>query len=107
MNGEVKFLTPLGREFQTREERVSEIVEELRSIHLAREEERERAILAERQAREAEMRAEEERNRAELATRQAQAAAAREKEAIRRAEQLAAKLRELGVNPDDLPSANS
>ncbi|MDB5311319.1 MAG: Uma2 family endonuclease [Gemmataceae bacterium] len=73
-NGELKLYAPDGREFRTREERVQEIQEELRKTAEAFEEQRQRAI--------------EERNRAD------------EAEAAR--ELLKAKLRELGVNPDDV-----
>jgi hypothetical protein len=73
-NGELKLFTPDGREFRTREERVEEIQEELRKTAEAFEEQRLRAI--------------EERNRAD--------------EAERARELLMAKLRELGVNPDDV-----
>jgi hypothetical protein len=80
-NGEVKIFAPDGREFRTREERVAEIQEELRKTATAFEEERERAI--------------EERKRADDATvRAGQEQAAKEA--------LMAKLRELGMNPDDI-----
>ncbi|HEV3384174.1 MAG TPA: Uma2 family endonuclease [Gemmata sp.] len=81
VNGEVVIYRPDGREFQDREDRVAEIEEELHKASLATEEARARAILAERQARE-----------------EAERVA---KERIAK-EQLAAKLRELGVNPDDI-----
>jgi hypothetical protein len=81
VNGEVRLFTPDGREFRTREERVEEILDELHKTAQAFEEERERAVEAERTAREITKRAEQER----IAK-----------------EQLAAKLHELGVNPDDV-----
>jgi hypothetical protein len=65
---------PDGRKFQAREERVAEIAEELRKTAMAFEDERQRAIDAEWQV---------EAERAARAT-------------------LAAKLRELGVDPDEL-----
>ena len=77
VDGDLKMLGPDGREFQTREERVGEILEELRRTEGAFEQERERAIA----------RGEEHR---------------RADEAQRAKELLAAKLRELGVDPDDL-----
>jgi hypothetical protein len=95
VNGEVKLFAPDGREFRTREERVEEIQVELRKTALAFEDERERAIRAEQLAREVEELAEQERIRAE----QEHDRAEREQAAKNR---LAAKLRELGVNPDDV-----
>lgn len=74
---ELKLFTPDGREFRTREERVQEIQEELHKTATAFEEERQRAI--------------DERNRAD--------------EAERQKELLVAKLRELGVDPDDVLKA--
>jgi hypothetical protein len=71
---ELKLFGPDGREFQTREEREAEILEELHKTSMAFEQERSARI--------------EEARRAEAET--------------RRAEAFAAKLRELGVNPDDL-----
>lgn len=65
--GGLKMCTPDGREFQTREDRVQEVLEELRKTATAFEDERSRAI-----------------------------------EESRRAELLAAKLRELGVDPDSV-----
>lgn len=79
--GGLKLFAPDGREFQAREERVQEIAEELRKTALAFEEERERRI--------------EETRRADAEHRRADA----ERQAR---DVLAAKLRELGVNPDDL-----
>ncbi|AWM41302.1 hypothetical protein GobsT_00730 [Gemmata obscuriglobus] len=80
-HGELKLFTPDGREFRTREQRVGEMQEELRQTTLAFESERERALNALRWL-------SEERGRAE------EARAARDA--------LAAKLRELGIDPDDL-----
>jgi hypothetical protein len=87
-NGGVKLFAPDGREFRTREERVEEIQEELRKTAFAFEDERERAIKAERLAREEAARAEQETARAE-------------QERVAK-ERLATKLRELGVDPDDI-----
>lgn len=95
VNGEVKLFAPDGREFRTREERVEEIQEELRKTALAFEDERERAIEALRALDEEREIAEHERERAE----QERERAEQERSAK---ERLAAKLRELGVNPDDL-----
>jgi Uma2 family endonuclease len=88
VNGEVVLYTPDGREFQTREDRVAEVAEELRKTAMAFEDERTRAIEAERHAQEETARAEQERVRAE------QERGAKDL--------LAAKLRELGINPDDI-----
>jgi hypothetical protein len=77
-NGELRIFTPDGREFRTREERVEEIQEELRKTALAFEEVRARAIEAEQRATTERARADEERMAKEA---------------------LAAKLRELGVDP--------
>jgi Uma2 family endonuclease len=77
--GELKLFTLDGREFQTRLERESEI----------------------------EFRAEQSRIQSEQAVARAEQERQRAQEAVRRAEQLAAKLRELGVNPDELPGGNS
>jgi hypothetical protein len=73
-DGGLKLFAPDGREFQTREEREQEILEELRKTALAFEDERSRAIEESRRA-DAEHRAK---------------------------ELLAAKLRELGVDPDSV-----
>jgi Uma2 family endonuclease len=81
VNGEVVIYRPDGREFQAREDRVAEIEAELHKASLVSAEAQERAILAERQARGEAERAEEERFAKE---------------------QLAAKLRELGINPDEI-----
>ena len=81
VDGDLKMFGPDGREFQTREERVGEILEELRRTEGAFEQERERAIAEERRADEEQRRADDEQRRKEV---------------------LAAKLRELGVDPDDL-----
>lgn len=116
VNGDVKLFAPDGREFRTREERVEEIQEELRKTALAFEDERERAIKAERLARQIEEAAERERERAEQAAARAEQLSARTqqlaaclqqereraKQELELKERLAAKLRELGVNPDDI-----
>lgn len=86
--GELKLFTPDGREFRTREERVGEMQEELRQTTLAFESERERAINALRWL-------SEERDRAQAARQRAE-----QEKAARDA--LAAKLRELGIDPDEL-----
>lgn len=84
--GELRLFTPDGREFRTREERVEEIQEELRKTALAFEDERERAINALRLLSEEQVRTAQEHLRAE------QERAAKDA--------LAAKLRELGVDPN-------
>lgn len=103
-NGELKVYRADGREFQTREDRIRDIVaelegtaEELRKTTLAVEEERERTerIRTEREA---------ERERAEAERARAEAEHVRAEAAERRAEKLRAKLRELGLDPDDLPN---
>ena len=86
--GELKLFTPDGREFRTREERVGEMQEELRQTTLAFESERERAINALRWL-------SEERDRAQTARERAE----QEKAAK---DALAAKLREIGIDPDEL-----
>jgi predicted transposase YdaD len=73
-DGELKLYTPDGREFTTREKRVEEIQEELRKTQMAFEEERQRALNALRIA------------EAERAAKEA----------------LAAKLRELGFDPESV-----
>lgn len=73
-DGGLKLFAPEGREFRTREEREQEILEELRKTALAFEDERSRAVEESRRA-DAEHRAK---------------------------ELLAAKLRELGVDPDSV-----
>ena len=78
-NGELRLFAPDGREFRTREERVEEIQEELRKTALAFEDERERALDALRRLSEEQERAEQEKAAKEV---------------------LAAKLRELGIDPD-------
>jgi hypothetical protein len=90
--GTLRLYTPDGREFRTREERVEEIQEELRKTALAFEEVRARAIEAERQATAERERAEHEHERAQ----QEHERAEQERQAR---EALAAKLRELGVDP--------
>jgi len=87
-NGDLRLFTPDGREFRTREERVEEIQEELRKTALAFEDERSRVFEAIRQLSEERVRVEQERTRAE------------HERAAKDA--LAAKLRELGVNPDSI-----
>jgi Uma2 family endonuclease len=88
VNGEVVLYAPDGREFQTRENRVAEIAEELRKTAMAFEDERTRAIEAERHAQKESARAEQEYARAE-----------QERSAK---DLLITKLRELGINPDDI-----
>lgn len=78
-DSEVRLFAPDGREFRTREERVEEIQEELRKTSLAFEDERTRAIEALRQLTDERERADRERIAKDA---------------------LAAKLRELGVDPD-------
>ncbi len=93
VNGEIALFAPGGRQF--REDRFEEFQEELRKTSQAFEEERERVIQAEQQARDAEERGEQERLRAE------QERVRAEQERIAK-DLLAEKLRELGVNPDEL-----
>ena len=92
-DGELKVFAPDGREFRTREERVEEIQEELRKTALAFEEERERALNALQMLSEEQERTGKERERAM----QEHSRAEREKAAK---DAFAAKLRELGVDPD-------
>ena len=97
---ELRLFTPDGREFRTREERIEEIQEELRKTALAFEDERERALNALRMLSEEQERTAQERERAEQEREWAQQEhqrAEREKDAK---DALAAKLRELGVDPD-------
>ncbi|MCS6865086.1 MAG: Uma2 family endonuclease [Gemmataceae bacterium] len=93
--GELKLYTPEGREFVTREKRVEEIQEELRKTQLAFEEERQRALHAMQQIEAERQRAEAEHQRAEAERQRAEAERAAK-------EALAAKLRELGLDPDSL-----
>lgn len=86
---------PDGRVFQNREDRVQEMREELRKTSLAFEEEHARAIEESR-------RADEETERANAEAERANAEAAKVAQERTAREQLAAKLRELGVNPDDI-----
>ncbi len=90
-SGELTLYTPDGRPFQTREE----VAEELRRTAAAFEDERARAIAESQRA----DRAEEQAARAEEQAARAGEQAAREQAAR---EVLAAKLREFGVNPDEL-----
>lgn len=87
-NGEVKLFAPDGHEFRTREERVREIQEELYKTGEAFEEQRERAVA--------------ERNRADEATARAEVATIRAERERAAKEMLMAKLRDLGVDPDDV-----
>ena len=84
-DGALRVFGPDGREFCTREQRVEEIQEELRKTALAFEDERERALNALDALAEERERAEQESARAE------QERAAKDA--------LAAKLRELGIDP--------
>jgi Uma2 family endonuclease len=102
LNGGVKLYTPDGREFQTREQRVSEIEEELRKTALAFEDERERALTALRAAEQERERAEQERERAEQERERAEQERERAEQERLAKERFAVKLRELGVNPDDI-----
>ena len=122
-DGQLAIYGPDGRAFQTREDRVREIAEELHKTSLAFEEERthaieegQRADLEAKRANEEARRANEEALRANAEANRANAEASRadaeaklaKVEATRaiaettRANFLAAKLRELGINPDDL-----
>jgi len=91
--GHLKLFADDGHEFRTREERVAEIEEELCKTMLAFEEQRERANQAVAEMHEEQQRAEEEFRRAEAERERAEAEKAAK-------ELLAAKLRELGVDPD-------
>ena len=88
VNGEVKLFTPDGREFQSREDRIEGLSVELEKTAAAFEEERERAAIAERELDDERRHAEQEKQRAE-----------QERHAK---EAFIAKLREMGVNPDDV-----
>jgi Uma2 family endonuclease len=108
-NGELKLYTPDGREFQNREEREQEILEELRRTAEAFEDERRQAIEESRRAEAEFRRAEAEAQRAETEAQRAKEERARTEAEYRRAEEerriketFAAKLRELGINPDDV-----
>lgn len=104
---ELKLYTPDGREFQTREDREQEILDELHRTASAFEQERERAVAEFQRAEQERLRAERESERAEQlfreaeeARQQATAAVARAEEELRVKEAYAAKLRELGIDPD-------
>ena len=115
-DGELAIYGPDGRAFQTREDRVREIAEELHKTSIAFEEERmhaieegQRADLEAQRANAEAIRANAEAARANAEASRADAEAKLAKvEATRaiaettRANFLAAKLRELGINPDDL-----
>lgn len=115
-DGQLAIYGPDGRAFQTREDRVREIAEELHKTSIAFEEERthaieegQRAALEAQRANEQSQRANAEAARANAEASRADAEAKLAKvEATRaiaettRANFLAAKLRELGINPDDL-----
>ncbi len=85
---ELVIIGPEGKVFLTREERVEDLQHEIERNRREASEERSKAI-------DAMIRAEEERKRADIEKKRAE----REREAN---ERLATKLRELGVNPDDL-----
>ena len=97
---ELSLVGPTGRVFQTREERSAELTAEFDRVAAEAAELRTRLALAERQAAA-------DRQRAAVARQQSDAAAARAETAERQVEQsderanrLAAKLRELGLDPD-------
>jgi hypothetical protein len=92
---ELVVIGPDGRVFQDREERVQEIQEELRKTAMAFEEEHARAI-------EESNRADAEAERANTEAERANLEAERAKAEAKAKELLAAKLRELGVSPDDV-----
>lgn len=94
-NGEVKLFAPDGREFRTREERVEELAVELSKTAAAFEEERARAMEERYRADEAFQLAEREKQRAEQEKQRAE-------QERREKDTLILKLRELGVNPDDV-----
>jgi hypothetical protein len=94
-NGVVNLYTPDGREFQTREDRIDELMDELKratkeadAARMDLEIERVRVETAQKKANEAAEAAEREREKAQ-----------RERGAR---ERLAAKLRELGINPEEV-----
>lgn len=99
---ELRLFTPDGREFKTREERVEEIQEELRKTAIAFEEVRTRAIEAERQVLEEHERAEQEHERAKQEHERADWERERAEKEQRAKDAFAAKLRELGIDPDTL-----
>jgi hypothetical protein len=101
-DGELTLYTPDGRAFQTREDRVQEIAEELRRTAAAFEEERERAIGEFRRAEQERERAEREEARAEQERERAEQERERAEQECSAKDRLAAKLRELGVNPEDV-----
>ena len=100
VNGEVVIYRPDGREFQAREDRVAEIEAELRKASMATQDAQQRMILAERQVLQEAEKSKQEKLRAE------QERARAEQERIAR-EQLAAKLRELGINPDEIMNSSN
>jgi len=93
--GGLKIFTPDGREFQTREDRVLEMLDELRRSQAELLDERERSELEFKRAEAASKRAETEKQRAEAEKQRAEA------ERLAK-ERLAAKLRELGVDPESV-----
>lgn len=97
---ELRLFAPDGREFRTREERVEEIQEELRKTALAFEDERTRAINALRMLSEEQGRADHESERAEQEHERAEHERERAEQERAAKEALAAKLRELGIDPD-------
>ena len=115
-DGELAIYGPDGRAFQTREDRVREIAEELHKTSIAFEEERMHAIeeghRADLEAQRANAeairanaeaaRANAEASRADAEAKLAKVEATRAIAETTRANFLAAKLRELGINPDDL-----
>jgi uncharacterized membrane protein YqiK len=115
VNG-LKIVAPDGHEFQTREEAVLGLREELRRTNEVAEEERQRRIDADRRAEAERQRAEAERDRAEAEKLRAEAESQRAEAESQRAEAerqraeaearakaaLAAKLRELGIDPADV-----
>jgi hypothetical protein len=102
VNGELKILTADGREFKTREERATEFREELRNKELAIEEERIRAMQAEVREKEASARAEAEKARADAEKVRAEEAKALTERERAAKDLLAQRLRELGIDPDEL-----
>ena len=99
-SGELKVFAPDGREFCTREDRIDEIQEELRKTALAFEDERERALDALRMLSEEQERAEREHERGDQEHSRAEQEHSRAEREKAVKDALAAKLRELGVDPD-------
>ena len=115
-NHELQLRAPDGRVFRTREERVEEIQTELLRTAAAFEDEHTRAITAEREVEQERLRAEEEHERAEQESARAEQERERADQQRDRADReseraereraakdlLLARLRQLGIDPDDV-----